>query len=52
MILAISASGAGTVIVLEFANTYQQVDYSMCDFGYMPRGTNGALRHGILYNAK
>ena len=20
------------------------------DFGYMPRGTNGALRHGILYN--
>ena len=20
--------------------------------GYMPRGTNGALRHGILYNAK
>ena len=22
------------------------------DFGYMPRGTNGALRHGILYNAK
>ena len=22
------------------------------DFGYMPRGTNGALRHGILYKAK
>ena len=22
------------------------------DIGYMPRGTNGALRHGILYSAK
>ena len=22
------------------------------DFGYMPRGTNGALRHGVLYHAK
>ena len=22
------------------------------DFGYMPQGANGALRHGILYNAK
>ena len=26
--------------------------YISDDFGYMPRGTNGALRHGILYNAK
>ena len=22
------------------------------DFGYMPRGTNGALRHGILHKVK
>ena len=22
------------------------------DFGYIPRGNNGALRHGVLYNAK
>ena len=32
-------------------STYQKDDDDD-DFGYMPRGTNGALRHGILYNAK
>ena len=32
------------------ANIY--IIYRDDDFGYMPRGTNGTLRHGVLYNAK
>ena len=34
------------------ANHANFTPQQLVDFSYMPRGTNGALHHGVLYNAK
>ena len=50
-----TAKRLGVALPVSIQNDYSITD--RCgparddDFGYMPRGTNGALRHGILYNA-